>query len=82
MGINLTMIGSLISSMFIAIAVWLSMQWQPNGANDREQLLALALTYIAGLLTAISSQLTVHVREELNDTTNGKNNHDYKKITD
>jgi len=73
---NLTMIGNLTSTMFVAIAVWLSMQWQPNPHHDIEQLIALALTYGAGLLTAVSSQWSVHVEKESDSKTNGEDNHD------
>ena len=81
MKINIAMIGNLIATIFVAIAVWLSTQWQPDPHNDVEQLTALALAYGAGLLTALSSQWTVHLEEEPNDITNGEDNHGYKKST-
>ena len=70
------MIGNLIATIFVAIAVWLSTQWQPDPHNDVEQLTALALTYGAGLLTALSSQWTVHVEKEPDLKIDGGNNHD------
>jgi opacity protein-like surface antigen len=73
---NLTMIGNLIATVFVAIAVWLSMQWQPVPSNDMKQLIALALTYGAGLITAISSQWTIHIEKESDSEINGENNHD------
>ena len=76
MNINLTMIGNLIATVFVAIAVWLSMQWKSNPYDDNEQMIALALTYGAGLLTALSSQWTVHVEKEPDLKLDGGNNHD------
>ena len=73
---NLTMIGNLISTIFVAIAVWLSSEWQPNPHEDIGQLIALGLTYSAGLLTALSSQWTVHVEKEPDLKIDGGNNHD------
>ena len=72
---NLTMIGNLISTIFVATAVWLSMQWQPNPHSDSDQLIALALTYGAGVLTAVSSQWTVHIEEKSDSKTNDEDTH-------
>jgi hypothetical protein len=73
---NLTMIGNLISTLFVAIAVWLSSQWQLNPHNGIGQLIALALAYGAGLLTAISSQWSIHIEKELDSEIDGEDNHD------
>ena len=73
---NLTMIGNLISTLFVAIAVWLSSQWQPNPHNDIGQLIALALAYVAGLLTAISSHWSMCIEKEIDYETDGNDNHD------
>jgi hypothetical protein len=70
------MIGNLISTVFVGIAVWLSMQWKQGPGTDNEQLVALVLAYGAGLLTALSSQLTVHFEKELDSKTDGDNSHD------
>jgi zinc transporter ZupT len=73
---NLAMIGNLIATVFIAIAVWLSMQWKPHPHTDNEQLTALGLSYAAGLLTAIASQLTIHLKKEPDSKIDGEGNHD------
>jgi hypothetical protein len=77
--INIAMIGNLISTAFVAIAVWMSMTWQHGLYNDNRNLIALALAYGSGLLTALSSQFTVHIEKETDDKTNGEDYHDYKK---
>lgn len=73
---NLTMIGNLISTMFVAIAVWLSSQWQPDPHNNIGQLIALGLTYSAGLLTALSSRWSMHVEKLPDSKIDGEDNHD------
>tara|TARA_R100001143_G_C3348637_1_gene128256 strand:- start:1156 stop:1380 length:225 start_codon:yes stop_codon:yes gene_type:complete len=73
---NLTMIGNLISTALVAVAVWLSSQWQPNPNNDTEQLVALGLAYGAGLLTAISSQWSIRIEEKIDSEIDGEDNHD------
>jgi NADH:ubiquinone oxidoreductase subunit 2 (subunit N) len=73
---NLAMIGNLIATVFTAIAVWLSMQWKPYPHTDNEQLIALVLSYLAGLLTALASQLTVHIKKEPDSRIYGEGNHD------
>ena len=73
---NLSMIGNLISTLFVGIAVWLSAQWEPNPNGDIKQLVALGLTYGAGLLTAISSQWSVHIEKESDSEIDGEDNHD------
>ena len=70
------MVGNLISTVMVAVAVWLSSQWQPNPNNDTEQLIALGLTYGAGLLTAISSQWSMHIEKESDSEIDSKDNHD------
>lgn len=73
---NLTMIGNLISTLFVGIAVWLSTQWEPNPHGDIKQLVALGLTYGAGLLTAVSSQWWIHIEKEPDSEIDGEDNHD------
>jgi hypothetical protein len=73
---NLMMIGNLISTSFVAIAVWLSSQWQPNPNTDTEQLIALGLTYSAGLLTALCSQWSIHIEKESDSKIDNEDNHD------
>ena len=72
---NLTMIGNLISTIFVAIAVWLSSEWQPNPHEDIGQLIALGLTYSAGLLTALSSQWSMYVRKLPDSEIDSESNH-------
>ena len=73
---NLTMIGNLISTTFVAIDVWLSSEWQPDPHEDTGQLIALALTYTAGLLTALSSQWSMRVEKLPDSETDGEGTHD------
>ena len=72
---NLTMIGNLISTLFVAIGVWLSSQWEPTTYGNIKQLVALGLTYGAGLLTALSSQLFIHIKKEPDSKIDGEDNH-------
>jgi opacity protein-like surface antigen len=74
--LNLTLVGNLIATVFVGVSVWLSSEWQPNPHEDKKQLLALALTYGAGLLTALSSQWVVHIETESDSKIDGDNNHD------
>ena len=74
--LNLTLVGNLIATVFVGISVWLSSEWQPNPHEDKKQLLALVLTYGAGLLTALSSQWVVRTETETDSKTDGGNNHD------
>ena len=74
--LNLTLVGNLIATVFVGVSVWLSSEWQPNPHEDKKQLLALALTYGAGLLTALSSQWVVRIETEPDSKIDGDNNHD------
>ena len=74
--LNLTLVGNLIATVLVGVSVWLSSEWQPNPHEDNKQLLALVLTYGAGLLTALSSQWIIHIETETYSKTDGDKSHD------
>ncbi len=74
--LNLTLVGNLIATVLVGVSVWLSSEWQPNPHEDNKQLLALVLTYGAGLLTALSSQWIIHIETETDSKTDGDKSHD------
>ena len=74
--LNLTLVGNLIATVLVGVSVWLSSEWQPNPHEDTGQLIALGLTYSAGLLTALSSQWSMRVEKLPDSETDGEGNHD------
>jgi len=65
------MIGNLTATVFVGVGVWLSSHAQPDATGDAEQIAALALTYSAGLLTAIFSQWSVCLGKGPDSETSG-----------
>tara|TARA_R100001086_G_scaffold2187_3_gene1506 strand:+ start:533 stop:766 length:234 start_codon:yes stop_codon:yes gene_type:complete len=61
---NLTLFGNLISVSMVGTAVWLGTQWRPSPQEDRLMMLAIALSFSGGVLTAISSQMTMTLQGE------------------
>ena len=61
---NLTLLGNLIGVSMVGTAVWLGMQWRPSPQDDRMMMLAIALAFSGGVLTAVSSQMTVTLQDE------------------
>jgi hypothetical protein len=61
---NLTLLGNLIGVSMVGTAVWLGMQWRPSPQDDRMMMLAIALAFSGGVLTAVSSQMTVTLQQD------------------
>jgi hypothetical protein len=60
---NLSMIGNVIAVQMVGVAVWLGMQWRPSPYQDETMMVAIALAFVSGVLTALSSQMTVTFRK-------------------
>ena len=61
---NLSMVGNLTATLMVGMAVWLGMQWRPNPNDDYTSMLAIALAFSGGVLTALSSQVTIKIQKE------------------
>jgi hypothetical protein len=60
----LSLLGNLSAVSMVGTAVWMGMQWRPSPHEDGMMMLAIALAFSGGLLTAISSQVSSEVEEE------------------
>lgn len=56
---NLSMGGNLVAVLLVGISVWLGMQWRPSPHDEYLMMVAIALAFSGGVLTAISSQIRV-----------------------
>jgi hypothetical protein len=62
--LNLAMIGNLVATALVGVAVWLGMQWRPSPQEDTMMMVAIGLAFVGGVLTALSSQVTVRVEKD------------------
>jgi hypothetical protein len=62
--LNLAMIGNLVATALVGVAVWLGMQWRPSPHEDTMMMVAIGLAFVGGVLTALSSQVTVRVEKD------------------
>jgi hypothetical protein len=62
--LNLAMIGNLVATALVGVSVWLGMQWRPSPHEDTMMMVAIGLAFVGGVLTALSSQVTVRVEKD------------------
>ena len=68
------LVGNLIATTCVGIAVFLALQWRPDPHDDWTVMAAVSLSYFGGLLTALSSISKIMFVEEKEDTHNGDDN--------
>lgn len=68
------LVGNLIATTCVGIAVFLALQWRPDPHDDWTVMAAVSLAYFGGLLTALSSISKIMFVEEKEDTHNGDDN--------
>ena len=61
---NIAMVGNLMATLFVGVAVFLASQWRPNPNEDGPVLYALMLAFSGGLLTALSSQIRITLAQD------------------
>jgi hypothetical protein len=61
---NVSLLGNLSAVSMVGTAVWMGMQWRPSPHEDGMMMLAIALAFSGGLLTAVSSQMTVTLQQD------------------
>ena len=51
----MSLLGNLIATSCVGLAVFLALQWRPDPHDDWTVMAAVTLAYVGGLLTALSS---------------------------